>query len=128
MIGETWGVEPAETAIAFPCDQVPGDFDADYHRGVTVHTPSAVVFRWLCQLRAAPYSYDWIDNRGQQSPRQLIPGLENLKIGQTVMTIFDLIGYPRGFKGWLMRSVLQPGDLVMMRRQLLNLKQSAEST
>ncbi|HEX3551939.1 MAG TPA: hypothetical protein VIA62_01775 [Thermoanaerobaculia bacterium] len=175
MTGETWGIEPAETAIAFPCDQIPGGFDADYYRGVTVHAPSAVVFRWLCQLRAAPYSYDWIDNWGRQSPRHLIPGLEELEIGQTVMTIFKLtdfekdrhltcrikpgspssrlfgdvvvsylivprsdrecrllakvrVGYPRGAMGWLMRAVLPPGDLVMMRRQLLNLKQRAEST
>jgi hypothetical protein len=54
---------------------------------VTVHASPAVV-RWLCQLRAAPYAYDWLDNWGKQSPRQLIPGLENLKLGQTVMTIF----------------------------------------
>ena len=73
MIGATWGVEPAETVIAFPCDHLTDDFDADYYRGVTVHAPPAILFRWLCQLRAAPYSYDWIDNwaagaRGSSSP------------------------------------------------------------
>src|SRR4051794_32234330 len=93
MIGESWGVEPAETAIPFPCDRFPETFDAGYYRGVTVHATPAVVFRWLCQLRAAPYAYDWLDNWGKQSPRQLIPGLENLKLGQTVMTIFNLIDF-----------------------------------
>lgn len=174
MIGDSWGVEPAETTLAFPCDRLPEKFDADYFRGVTVHASPATTYRWLCQLRAAPYAYDWLDNWGRRSPRQLIPGLENLKIGQTVMTIFNLIdfepdrqitcrikprtspsrlfgdvvvsyliaprsdrecrllaklrvSYPQGPMGRLMRVVLPPGDLVMMRRQLLNLKGLAEA-
>jgi hypothetical protein len=174
MIGDSWGVEPAETAIAFPCDRLPDHFDADYYRGVTLQASPATTFRWLCQLRTAPYAYDWLDNWGRRSPRQLIPGLENLKIGQTVMTIFNLIdfetnrqitcrikprtspsrlfgdvvvsylivprsdhdcrllaklrvSYPRGPMGWMMRAILPPGDLVMMRRQLLNLKKFAET-
>jgi hypothetical protein len=168
-LASSWGVEPAEKTIDFACDHLPGSFDADYYRGVTVEAPPATVFRWLCQLRAAPYSYDWIDNWGRRSPRQLIPGLENLSVGQTVMTIFDLIAFerdvhltvrtkpgcvfgdvagtylivprgeggcrlivklrvrfPRGLTGPLMRIVLPPGDLIMMRRQLLNLKRLAE--
>ncbi len=173
-LGASWGVEPAETALDFACDHLPEPFDAAYFRGVTVDAPPATLFRWLCQLRAAPYSYDWIDNWGRRSPRRLIPGLENLAIGQTVMSIFDLIAFerdvhltvrikpgtlaermfgavvgtyliiprsaggcrlivklrvrhPRGLMGWLGRAVLPTGDLIMMRRQLLNLKRLAES-
>lgn len=168
-----WGVESQETAIPYPCDRLGGGFDAEYFRGVTVQAPPPVAFRWLCQLRAAPYSYDWIDNWGRRSPRRLTPGLENLAIGQTMMTIFDLIDfepdrqvtvrikpgspalrlfgdvagsyvlvprgegcrllvklrvrYPASLRGRLMRLVLPPGDLVMMRRQLLNLKRLAEA-
>lgn len=36
------------------------------------------------------------------------------------------VGYPRGVVGWLARIALPPGDLVMMRRQLLTLKSLAE--
>jgi hypothetical protein len=147
--------------------------EAALYRGVTVAAPIPTVFRWLCQLRAAPYSYDWIDNRGRTSPPQLIEGLERLAIGQDVMRIFTLVAfatddhltfaikgrtsahrlfgdlagsyqivphvagacrllvkliarYPRGRAGRAMGWLLPWGDLVMMRRQLLNLKGLAE--
>jgi hypothetical protein len=61
-----------------------------WFRAVSVNAPVEIVFRWICQLRAAPYSYDWIDNFGRQSPRQLFDGLERLRIGQKVMTIFRI--------------------------------------
>jgi hypothetical protein len=173
-LGADWGLEPGEKDLDFACDHLAGAFDAAYFRGVTVMAPPAILFRWLCQLRAAPYSYDWIDNFGRRSPDHLIPGLEELAVGQTMMRIFDLIaferdshltcrikprspstkffgdvvvtykiipradascrllaklriGYPRGLTGALGRIALPPGDLVMMRRQLLNLKRCAEA-
>ena len=77
-----WGIEPAEKDLDFACDHLAGSFDASYFRGVTVQAPPATVFRWLCQLRAAPYSYDWIDNFGRRSPRQLTPGSKTLQWGR----------------------------------------------
>jgi hypothetical protein len=52
-----------------------------------------IVFHRLCQLRVAPYSYDWIDNFGWQSPRELIGGLDRLEVGQRVMSIFRLVEF-----------------------------------
>lgn len=170
---DTWGTEEAERRLPFPCDHYVERADAAYFRGITVHAAPAILFRWLCQLRVAPYSYDWIDNGGRRSPPMLTPGLEQLAVGQSVMRIFSLVEfakdrhltlrikhgtgafslfgdlavtylivpedaarsrllvklvvrYPPGFKGALMRWGLPWGDLVMMRRQLLNLRKLAE--
>lgn len=92
----TWGTTPEERQQAYPCDQLLQDHDTAYFRGVTVAAPSDVAFRWLCQLRVAPYSYDWIDNAGRRSPRHLTPGLEKLAVGQPVMRIFDLAAFEPG--------------------------------
>lgn len=40
-------------------------------RGVTVRAPAGHVWAWVAQIRLAPYSYDWIDNLGRRSPREL---------------------------------------------------------
>jgi hypothetical protein len=93
---ETWGTTAEERQRSYPCDELLRDPSAAYFRAVTVHATPAVAFRWLCQLRIAPYSYDWIDNSGRQSPRVLTPGLEDLAIGQPVMRIFDLAAFDPG--------------------------------
>src|SRR5438128_8384693 len=92
-VAYTWGSTAAERARPFPCDGlVPEPTDALF-RAVDVAAPARVVFRWLCQLRAAPYSYDWIDNFGRTSLRRLTPGLERLEVGQRVMTFFELVEF-----------------------------------
>src|SRR5438128_242795 len=165
-----WGVTAAEAEQPLPCDRYLADADHVYWRAIDVRAPVAQVFRWLCQLRVAPYSYDWIDNFGRRSPRRLTRGTDQLELGQTFMTIFRLVHfepgssitvtadsrvfgqvavtyrvvpearggsrlvvkllvvYPRGIAGRVLAAVLPAGDLVMMRRQLLNLKALAESS
>jgi hypothetical protein len=172
-LATAWGTTPAERALPYPCDGFVARIDAACWRGVSVRAGPATIFRWLCQLKLAPYSYDWIDNLGRRSPRRLVPGAEQLALGQRVMTIFELVAFepgvafsvetPAGSSGarlfgqvnvtyWarsldadrtrllaklrvapgrgvfaaLMRASLPWGDLVMMRRQLLNLKRLAE--
>jgi hypothetical protein len=92
-IGHVWGATRDERELRFACDRfVPRPDDA-FYRAVTVNAPAAQLFRWLCQLRVAPYSYDWLDNFGQQSPQTLTAGLERLRTGQRIMTIFRLVAF-----------------------------------
>lgn len=91
-----WGSTPEERTRNYPCDHVlpsSGRKTHYYFRAVSVAAPRPVVYRWLCQMRVAPYSYDWIDNLGRQSPRQLTPGVENLEVGQTMVTVFELVSF-----------------------------------
>lgn len=171
-LASSWGTTADERTKPFPCDEYLTPYDAAYFRAVPVQAPALIVFRWLCQLRVAPYSYDWIDNGGRRSPRELIPGLDQLQVGQSMCTIFQLVDfepnryltlllklprakaffgevaisyvilpqedawcrlvvkllvrYPRGYMRTVMRRWLPWGDLFMMRKQLLTLKQLAE--
>ncbi len=88
-----WGSTVEERERTYPCDALLPDHDEAWFRAVTVHAAPAVVFAWLCQLRAAPYSYDWIDNFGRRSPRVRSPELTRLEPGQRFMTIFDLVSF-----------------------------------
>lgn len=170
-LGRTYGTTERERERPFPCDPYDLEPDDAYYRAVDVDAPAATVFRWLCQLRVAPYSYDWLDNLGRRSPRRLIPGKEDLRVGQRFMTIFRLAEFEQGIQITLvqhrlrrafgsvvvtylvdargaetsrlitkvlvrhaggsiesrLRHTLLPwGDLLMMRKQLLTLKQLAE--
>jgi hypothetical protein len=165
----SWNVGPEEKLVAFPCDKYPLDENVVLYRGISIQAPASVVYRWLCQLRVAPYSYDRLDNLGRQSPQSLTVGVEKLEVGQRMMgfelvdfqpdqsitlqgkaTIYgDGVGsylivpltdssvrllakirikYPRGLSGLLLRLFLPLGDMIMMRRQLLNLKKLSERT
>jgi hypothetical protein len=90
-----WGSTVEERAAPYPCDGLIPHPDGVLFRAVDVDAPRALVFRWLCQLRVAPYSYDCIDNLGRRSPRQLVPGLERLEIGQRFI-IFRLVSFDDG--------------------------------
>jgi len=94
-VARTWGSTGAERATPFPCDTRFPDADDALFRALDVAAPAPLAFRWLCQLRAAPYSYDWLDNLGRQSPCRLTRGLDELAPGQRIMFIFRLVAFAR---------------------------------
>lgn len=164
-----WGATPDERQRRYPADTLVPAPVTLMTRAITVDAPVGVTWRWLCQIAVAPYSYDWIDNRGRRSPRELTPGAERLVLGQTMAVVFRLVAFedghhwtgvttPRGermFGPVAMTYAAEPGpagsrivgriaaradspvrrakayllawgDLVMMRKQLLTLKELAE--
>lgn len=88
-----WGVRGTDDEREYPCDGLLRRADDTYVRACSVEAPPSRLFRWLCQLRVAPYSYDWIDNLGRPSSPRLTEGLENLAVGQRFMTIFGLAAF-----------------------------------
>jgi hypothetical protein len=162
MIGDRWGVTGSETSRAYPCDEHVAAPALRAWRGVHVAAPAAAVWPWIAQVRLAPYSYDWIDNRGRRSPRELAglpqprPGdqftatggrargrIVSVDVGkQLTGTIggaymsYVLVPQDDGSTRLLLKVVMRTtriaalvlciGDLIMARRQLLNLKQLAE--
>jgi hypothetical protein len=87
MIGDRWGVTDAEVARRYPCDDVVPEPALRAWRGVTVGAPAGRVWPWVAQIRLAPYSYDWIDNLGRRSPREL-RDLPEPRTGQRFTTAF----------------------------------------
>jgi hypothetical protein len=162
MISDRWGVSDSEVARSYPCDEFVVAPAWQAWRGVDVAAPAAAVWPWVAQVRLAPYSYDWIDNRGRRSPRELA-GLAEPRVGERFTSVGGralgrIVSVETGkqltgtIMGAFMSYVLVPeehdstrlllkvvmrttrvkalglsvGDLVMARRQLLNLKRLAE--
>jgi hypothetical protein len=161
MIGDRWNVTDDEVGRHYPCDDFVRAPTLQAWRGVTVHTTPEPLWPWICQIRLAPYSYDWIDNRGRRSPQQLV-GLPEPVVGEPFSTAATrhvgrvlAVEPPKQLTGEIMGTcisyVLVPegqttrllmkivtamsrwatpwlsvGDLIMVRRQLLNLKHLAE--
>jgi hypothetical protein len=164
MIGDRWGVTDAEVARPYACDEFVASPTLRAWRGVSVAVPPAAVWPWVAQVRLAPYAYDWIDNRGRRSPRELA-GLPEPHAGErftrvggralgrivsvdpgkqltgTIMGAFMsyvLVPQDHGSTRLLLKVVMRTtrwrafaltsGDLIMARRQLLTLKQLAETS
>ena len=111
-IAYTWGSTFEERLMPFPCVSEAcrrlryiDSSDEAYFRAIDVKAPSHILFCWLCQLKVGSYSYDWIDRlegvffqvdesiSQRPSPKQLLPGLENLAPNQKVMGIFKLVEF-----------------------------------
>jgi hypothetical protein len=162
MIGDRWGVSDSEVSRSYPCDELVASPALQAWRGVRVAAPAEAVWPWVAQVRLAPYSYDWIDNRGRRSPRELA-GLPEPRVGERFTAVggralgrivsvetgkqltgtiggafmsYVLVPEDRGSTRLLLKVVMRTtrlaavglsvGDLIMARRQLLNLKRLAE--
>lgn len=82
MLGDRWGVSDGEVTRPYPCDDFVTSPALEAWRGVSVRAPSTAVWPWVTQVRLAPYAYDWIDNLGRRSPRELMD-LPEPRVGDT---------------------------------------------
>jgi hypothetical protein len=162
-----WNATAEERRAAYPCDKYVHGPHRVLMRAIDIGAPTDLVYRWVCQLRVAPYSYDLLDNLGRHSPRRLTPGVEHLALGQRFLVGFRIVEFEAGRhvtavaeagllcgrigmtyalvpaaagarlvvkfgiesrSRWdLLRLVpLAWGDLIMMRKQFLTLKELAE--
>lgn len=90
MFGLNWGADAPERAAIMPCDALIPETATRADRAISIDASPTTVFSWLCQLRAAPYSYDLLDNFGRRSPRHRNLELQHLEVGQRFMTMFTL--------------------------------------
>ena len=84
-----------DIALTTPADRLIPDPKARWVRCADIAADPEIVYRWLCQLTVAPYSFDFIDMPGRRSPERLIPGAEDLRLGQPFM-IFSLTDFVEG--------------------------------
>lgn len=105
MIGDRWGVTDDETRRRFACDDLVERSVLRAWRGVTIDAHAERVWPWVTQIRAAPYSYDWIDNLGRRSPRTLLDlpepvvGEHFIACGRRAMGRVLVVDPGRGFTG-----------------------------
>ena len=89
----TAGSTPAERALDYACDDVAPDLPQQLWRARTVRAAPAAVWRWLPQLRVAPYSWDLVDNLGRRSPRTIDPDAPPLAVGQRALVVFRVAAF-----------------------------------
>jgi hypothetical protein len=82
-----WGASHDEIGGSLPGDDLLLRAQYRSTRAITVNAPPDAVWPWLVQvgcLRAGWYSNDLLDNLGRPSASTIVPGLQNLEIGQWV--------------------------------------------
>jgi hypothetical protein len=91
-----WGATPQERAVSYPCDHYLPCAQHEFFRAIDVDAAPALTYRWLQQLRVAPYSYDWADNFGLPSPARLSPRAAQISVGQRMMHVFAILAFEPG--------------------------------
>ncbi|MBN1207153.1 MAG: hypothetical protein JXB05_19870 [Myxococcaceae bacterium] len=111
ILGRQLGTpESAEEELALAGDELLGGSPAQVTHAITINAPPEQIWPWLVQMgchRAGWYSYDFLDNAGVPSARELHPELQAIKPGDV------LPGTPKGTDGFEVLRVDAPRALVL---------------
>jgi hypothetical protein len=80
----------------FFIDSLPNISDTDCRellRSIEIRAAASDIFVWLKQLRIAPYSYDFIDNRCRKSQDYIIENLPPLKVNTHYLLAFHIFEF-----------------------------------
>jgi hypothetical protein len=139
MIGDRWGVTDAETARSYPCDDFVAAPTLQAWRGVTVRAPAEAVWPWVAQVLPEPKAGERFTTAAGRQRGRIVSVDPGEQLTATIMGAYlsyVLVPADQGATRLLLKVVsragklaavgLSVGDLVMARRQLLNLKRLAE--
>jgi hypothetical protein len=79
-----WGATEEERERVLPGDGLVEAPTLDATRAITIRAQPSDIWPWLAQVgvnRAGWYSYDLLDNLGRPSAREIIPELQDIKVG-----------------------------------------------
>ena len=80
-----WGATDDEVVRPLPGDELVGRPHWNATRAVTVAATPEQIWPWLVQIgwgRAGWYGYDWVDNGGRPSAREILPEHQHLAVGK----------------------------------------------
>ena len=107
MFLDSWGATSDEITGAVVGDDLIPNARVTATRCITLDAPPDEVFPWIRQMgfgRAGWYSYDWIDNLGRKSARQIHPEWQNVSSGDQI---------PAGPMSFIAECVKEPYSLVL---------------
>lgn len=72
---------------------LPGTDRRELIRSIEIKAEELHIYTWINQLRVAPYSYDFLDNRRKKSPYFIIENLPPLKINAHFLLAFHVYAF-----------------------------------
>ncbi|MEU5878672.1 SRPBCC family protein [Spirillospora sp. NPDC047279] len=109
-----WGATDEEAARVYPGDDLVSEATAQSTMAVTLPAPPERVWPWLVQMghdRAGWYSWDRLDNAGRPSAERIVPGWQDVKVGDRMITM------PNG-QSWFTVGMLDEPRTLILRADL----------
>lgn len=82
-----WGATDEEIERTMPGDEVVEHPNFVATHAITIEASPEEVWPWIVQIgsgRAGFYGYDWLDNAGKPSAREIVPNLQHIEVGELI--------------------------------------------